>query len=258
MPRLRSTVDRPDTRLPADPSIDELDAEIRERLGRQWASRAQAELRVAGVFAVVSRDLLEQGADPAILQIAARAVSDEVRHAELCRALAARYLDRPVPWPEPGRSPIPTLARAPAPLRATLHTVAMGCVNETIASAWLEESLRSATAPGARAVIRELIADDIHHARLGWGHLASSFVGKDARRAVGAWLPQLLEYAANPWTKSAKDKIVEGVPSHGVPSAETTHEVVGTTLRTVVLPGFESLGVPVAAAREWCGRHFDA
>jgi hypothetical protein len=134
----------------------------------------------------------------------------------------------------------------------------MGCVNETIASAWLEESLRTATVPAARAVIRELIADDIHHARLGWGHLGSAFVAKDARKALGDWLPQLLEHAAKPWTRSSRDTIVEGVPSHGVPSAETTHGVVGTTLRTVVLPGFASLGVPIKAAREWVARHFDA
>src|SRR5580658_939274 len=104
MSRLRPTDDATASRLPPDPSIDELDVETRRRLGRQWASRAGAELRVAGVFTVVSHDLLERGADPAILHIAARAVSDEVRHADLCRALAERYLGEPVPWPGPGRS----------------------------------------------------------------------------------------------------------------------------------------------------------
>jgi hypothetical protein len=258
MSRRVLTNDDGSSRLPPDPSIDELDAGMRERLGRQWASRARAELRVAGVFTVVSHDLLEQGADPAMLRIAARAVSDEVRHAELCRALAARYVGRAVPWPAAGRSSMPALTRAPADLRPTLHTVAMGCVNETIASAWLEESLRAATAPAARAVIRELIADDIHHARLGWGHLASSFVGKDARRTLGAWLPQLLEYAAKPWTVGSKEKIAEGVPSHGVPSEATTRDVVVATLTDVVLPGFESLGVPTRDAKEWCGRRFES
>jgi len=258
MSRLRSADDATASRLPPDPSIDALDRDARERIGRQWASRAAAELRVAGVFTVVSHDLLEKGADPAILHIAARAVSDEVRHADLCRALAERYLGEPVPWPAAGRSSMPALARAPAELRPTLHTVAMGCINETIASAWLEESLRAATAPAARAVIRELIADDIHHARLGWGHLGSSFVNAGARRALGAWLPQLLEYAAKPWTRSAPEKIVEGVPTHGVPSAETTREVVGSTLAEVVIPGFESLGVPVKSAKEWCAREFEA
>jgi hypothetical protein len=257
MSRLRPTDDT-SSRLPEDATIEELDANLRERVGRQWASRAQSELRVAGVFAVVSHDLLERGADPAILHIAARAVSDEVRHARLCRALAERYLGRSVPWPSPGRSPMPGLTRAPDELRATLHTVAMGCVNETIASAWLEESLRLATAPAARTVIRELIADDIHHARLGWGHLGSSFVSKETRSTLGAWLPQLLEYAAKPWTRSSEVSIPEGLPSHGIPSEETTREVLRTTLSSVVLPGFESLGVPVGPATEWCNRQFDA
>jgi hypothetical protein len=257
MTRLRTSDDDTAARLPEhDASIEELDLPTRERLGRQWASRSVAELRVAGVFTVVSHDLLQRGADPAVLRIAARAVSDEVRHADLCRVLAERYLGRAVPWPTPGPSPIPSLSRAPAALRATLHTVAMGCVNETIASAWLEESLRTATAPTARTVIRELIADDIHHARLGWAHLSSSFVSKDDRQALGAWLPALLEYAAKPWTKGHADKIEEGIPEHGVPSVATTCEVVHATLETVVLPGFDGLGVPTAAAREWCGRAF--
>src|SRR5215472_7573582 len=176
MTRLRKTDDETTARLPEDPTIDALDGELRERLGRQWASRATAELRVAAIFSVVSRGLFETGADPAVIHIAARAVSDEVRHADICRRLAVRYLGRDVAWPPPGRAAMPELAKAPKELRPTLHTVAMGCVNETIASAWLDESLRPATSPLARAALRELIADDIHHARLGWAHLASSFV----------------------------------------------------------------------------------
>jgi|SRR5215472_733054 len=257
MSRLRKTDDRTSARLPDDPTIAALDAELRERLGRQWASRATAELRVAAIFSIVSGGLLETGADPAVIQIAARAVSDEVRHAEICRQLAERYLGRAVPWPPAGRAPMPELARAPKELRPTLHTIAMGCVNETIASAWLEESLRPTTSPLARAALRELIADDIHHARLGWAHLASPFVPARLRREIGGWLPGLLSAVVKPWVADAKDRVVEGVPSHGVPSFETTRSVVRSTLRDVVLPGFESLGVPVARASEWCKRELD-
>ena len=55
----------------------------------------------------------------------------------------------------------------------------------------------------------------------------------------------------------AKDRVVEGCPSHGVPSLETTRAVVRDTLRDVILPGFEALGVPIAQAREWSKRHLD-
>ena len=54
---------------------------------------------------------------------------------------ARRYQGREVDWPAPEPARMPQLAGAPRAIRATLHVVAMGCLNETIASAWLEASL---------------------------------------------------------------------------------------------------------------------
>jgi hypothetical protein len=258
MKRLRETQDEAATRVPLDDeskkAIAGLDPALRERIGIQWRVRASAELRVAGVFAGVSQGLLEHGADPKVLAIAARAVSDEVRHAELCGTVSEHYLAEDAEWPKAGPSRMPKLSRAPILLRATLHTLAMGCVNETIASAWLEASLREATLPLARNAIRELIADDVHHARMGWAHLASAFVSKETRRELGAWLPALLEAAAKPWTLKGKLNVPEGAPEHGVPSEATTLSVARGTVHGVILPGFDALGVPTSAAREWCAR----
>lgn len=262
MKRLRETRDECAEQVPLDAeskkAILELHPTLRLRIGIQWHVRATAELRVAGVFSRVSQGLLEHGADPQVLRIAARAVSDEVRHASICASLAHHYLDKEVDWPAPGVSPMPKLAHAPAELKPTLHAVAMGCVNETIASAWLESSLRGATVPAARAAIRELIADDIHHARMGWAHLASSFVSKEARQQVGSWLPALLEAAAKPWTLKGKLHVPEGAPEHAVPSEADTLRVTTSTVHHVILPGFEALGVSTLAAREWCARTLDA
>jgi len=79
-------------------------------------------------------------------------------------------------------------------------------------------------------------------------------VTNETRRDLGAWLPRLLHAAALPWTRDAKERIPEGVPAHGVPSQETTLSVLRSTLDAVILPGFESLGVPTRSAREWCAR----
>ncbi len=256
MSRLRPTDDETASRLPEDPAVQELDTATRSALGTQWELRAKAELRVASVFSVVSQGLFEKGADPAVLTIAARAVSDEVRHSELCRTLAERYLGRPVAWPPPGAVPMPRLAQAPDALRPTLHALAMGCVNETIASAWLEVSLRDAVSPMVRAALRELIADDIHHARLGWAHLASTFVPEAVRGELGGWLPRLLETAALPWTRREKDPHPDGFPEHGVPSRQATLDVVHRTVRGVILPGFEQLGVSTALGVDWADQHF--
>jgi hypothetical protein len=255
----RAADDDVGARLPLDdPHVDRLDEPMRRRVGVQWVSRATAELRVASIFAVVSRDLLITGADPAVLRIASRAVSDEVRHAEICRLVAERYLRKAVPWPKPGPVPMPALARGPAKLRPTLHVVAMGCINETIATAWLETSRAGASSPLARAAIRELLSDDVHHARLGWAHVASTYVTTETRGAIGAWLGKLLDAAASPWLRSAPATIVEGCPAHGVPSVETTRRVVRETVADVVLPGLEHVGVPVDQGRAWLERTFGA
>jgi hypothetical protein len=254
MSRLRSTDDDAIQRLPLDDdSVEKLDRKARRAVGDQWERRSTAELRVASAFAVIARELFEWGADPVVLDICARAVSDEVRHAKICQALAERYLDASVAWPTPGPTPLPPHERASPSLRPTLYVTAMCCINETIASAWLEASLKTTTAPIARAALRELIADDVHHSRLGWAHLASSHVTPDTRSKVAAWLPRLLDCTVVPWLRDAKGS-GDGVPTHGVPSEQTTRNVVVETLEQVVLPGFDAVGVDSGPAREWLAR----
>ncbi len=179
-------------------------------------------------------------------------MSDEVRHAEICRLLASRYAAREIAWPAPGPTPMPLHGPAPDALRPTLHVAAMCCINETIASAWLEASQRAATSPLACAAIRELMADDVFHARIGWAHVTSSRVAgsPETRAALAAWLPRLLEAAAMPWARDARG-YGDGVPAHGVPSREVTLEALWSTVEGVVLPGFAAAGVETAPAREW-------
>jgi hypothetical protein len=249
--RLRSPFDDVRSHLPLDDtSVDELAPKVRAQLAKHWEQRSVSELRVASVFSVLARELFEEGADPPVIQICARAVSDEVRHSEICRLLAERYAGHEVPWPKPGPVPMPLHARAPARLRPTLRAAAMGCINETIASAWLEASLKETTAKLPHAAIRELMADDVHHSRLGWAHIASDRVTTKMRAELAGWLPRLLQAAAGPWLKDARG-YGAGVPAHGSPSSETTLHAVRTTIREVVLPGFAALGVAIDPALAW-------
>ena len=254
MRRHRATDDDPQTHLPLeDESVDALAPSVRKQLARQWSARATAELRVASVFSVLARDLFEHGADPAVIRICARAVSDEVRHADICRVLAERYGGEAVAFPEPAPVPIPDLADARPGLRSTLHVIAMGCINETVASAWLEASLTATSSSLARAALRELIADDIHHARLGWAHLGSAHVTPSMRAEIGPWLGRLLDAVLDPWLVNIAS-FAAGVPSHGVPSEETSRAALAECLDGVVLPGLEALGVDTSAGRAWRAR----
>lgn len=238
-----------------DPSVDAADPRSREAIGRQWQERATAELRVASMFATIAREVFEGGADPVVMKLVARAVSDEVRHAEICRLLATRYLGREVAWPPPGPVPLPMHGPAPDALRPTLHITAMCCINETLASAWLETCRADATVPLAKAALRELLADDVDHARIGWAHLASTAVTPEVRAQIAGWLPRLLEASMLPWLNGAGAPDYAGYPAHGVPSSATTREVVESTTREVVLVGFAQLGVDTSPAHAWMQAH---
>ena len=78
-----------------DAAIDALSSEARELLGQRWLARAQNELCTSTTFAELYRGLVALEASPALLAVAARAVGDELRHSEICHALAERYAGRP-------------------------------------------------------------------------------------------------------------------------------------------------------------------
>ena len=116
-------------------------------VGAIWRERAQSELNAASGFAIVATELFELGAPTVVLELATRAVHDEVRHAELCRGLAERYLGEPVPAPIAKRVSMPRHAGADATLVKHLHVVGLCCVNETIAAGFLEACLEATDAP---------------------------------------------------------------------------------------------------------------
>ena len=95
------------------------------------------------MFSVIAREFFENGADATVMSLVARAVSDEVRHAEICRLLATRYLGRDVAWPPPGPVPLPNHGTAPDGLRPTLHITD---VRSKIAG-WLPRILEASMLP---------------------------------------------------------------------------------------------------------------
>ena len=186
-----------------------------------------------------------------MLEISARAVSDELGHAEVCRLAASAYYGRPARWPAPGIAPLPRHREVAKRLRPTLRLVGMCCISETIAAAWLEASLRDASSALARAALRTLLADDVRHARLGWMHVASMKAEPRLSAEIAKNLAAMLDDVLRPWLLAAEESFGPGVPEHGVPSAATTKRVVLEAVNEVVLPGFDHLEIDTAPAREW-------
>jgi hypothetical protein len=236
----------------ADPTIDGLDPAARAVLADVWTRRMAAELGAGGAFAVVERELAELGAEPVVLALARRAVADEPRHAELCRRLAEAYAGAPVAAAvPPDEVAVPRHDGADPVLRRHLHVVAMCCINESIACAFVEACLADADGPLVRAIHREHLADEIQHARVGWAHLGSARVDAATKAAIAAWLPRLLDANLRHWEHRIGLLPAAGVPGHALPPVATLVAAARAAVEAIVLPGFDHVGIDTRAARAW-------
>ncbi len=222
---------------------------LEEKLSLHWEQRALLELRAGGYFSQLATELMTVGADREVLRLVSRAPYDEFRHAEICRDTAAIYGKREVAWPAPGPTPMASHDGVPLEFVPTLHVASMCCVNETIAGAWLEACYSMATVALAKKTLRALLREEIDHARIGWAHLSSAYVTPRMRRALGKWLPHLIEASLVAWLRPDRVVPAGGVHAHGVPSERTTREIVLAAVRDVVIPGFEHVHVDVKTAK---------
>jgi len=242
--------------LPAlDDEIARLDADERERIGREWLRRAEVELSAATLSAQIVRGLLLDGAVQEVLELAGRAVSDEIRHARICQSVAEAYLGRPAPAPRSRPMEEGRFGDAPPEVNRLLSLVLHSCLNETFATVCLREGMIQCSATTARAATRLLLRDDLDHARIGWAHLASPAVDAAAKLHVSRAMPVLLRLAGESWMNEPRASFE--APGHGVLPAASFPAFVRTALRLLVLPGFEHVGVDTRAGREWCQKNVD-
>ncbi len=228
--------------LPPDESPEALDADSRAVVASVWAERASSELQASLAFNAIASRLVATNAPPDVQYLAARAVSDEVRHASLCLSLAQRY-GSTAGWPR----------AMPADGDDATDLLVLGtcCVNESLGTAFLDATLKRTTAPAVLFVVQSLLADEVDHGRIGWAHLAG--MTDPQRAAIGRTLPALLEACLRPWRTRLRVLPVEGVPEHGVLEPRDIRNVLNEALLTLVLPGFDHVGVNIDKGAEWLG-----
>lgn len=237
--------------LPDDPAIDALAPDERALVARVWAERSAAEQRAAVIFTMIARDLLVDGAIPEVLELATRAVHDELRHVEICRQVASRYAGAPVPWPAPEPASEPAFRDAPPDLTRALHVVLDTCIAESVGATFLQVCRADAEGPLVRAALQQLLRDDIGHARIGWAHLASGRVAPRHIAAICAALPGLLRVVRHGWFTRCDELPGRPPPGHGCATPSAIRAGVDLALRDVIVPGFEHLGMDTTAARRW-------
>jgi hypothetical protein len=234
-----------------DESVERLGDSLRAQVGHYWEGRATAELHVASAFSQLVATLAETGADASVLQLLGRSIENEHHHSRLCHRLATRYLGRDVAEPRAPVAALPLFEQAPPEARPALQAVGLCCINESIATVWLEHCAARAVAPLPRAVNHLHLADELFHARVGWAHLASRAVTPSVRAEVGRWLVPLLRSNVGQWLSPELTRQTGGVPDHGLPSEAEHRDAVLGAVCNVVIPGFEHCGVDVKGAWRW-------
>lgn len=236
-----------------DPEIEALTREQRAELAAVWLGRAASERRVADAFVVVRQALLDAGSPGPLVSLATRAVDDEYRHAELARVVAERFAGEPLEPPARLPLAVPRHPGASPELLRTLHILGHCALNETFASAFLEATLTLTSAPLARAAVRELLADEVDHARIGWGHLASLNAG--TRETLIPWLVPLVSGNLSMWRSAPRPYPKDpALHRHGAPPAELIERTLLNAIEELVIPGFEYFGLPTEDLRAFHAR----
>jgi hypothetical protein len=236
--------------LPDDPSLAQVPEADRKAVAASWRGRAKNELTTSTVFANLTRALVGFEAPHAIVRHAAAAVADEVRHAEICMHVARAYSPE-CPPPEPSPVAEPARFQGDPRLGTLLFAVMQSCVNEGVATVYLQRCLDEAEHTLARAAVRDILEDEIDHARFGWSLLASPLMRPAWRADLAEALPTLLALVADAWIALQAEDPLWVPKGHGAISAPALATAVKDALEELIVPGFARVGIDVARARAW-------
>ena len=146
------------------PDVAALSPATRAALRDDWLLDALFEHASVASFSRLSLELLAAAAPAALLRDVHEAAMDEVRHAELCFALASAYAGAPL---EPAGFPIAGPIAVERDLAAiAAYSVVEGCIGETLAAVQAEEQRKRAKDPAVVRALEITVADEIRHAEL--------------------------------------------------------------------------------------------
>jgi len=236
-----------------DETVEQLEPAARAAVGELWRSRAASELRVGARFAQI-RQALSPSARPEVLASLTAAVGDETRHSELCARVAARYAPALPPFlPPPPEPPLVRFGDADEPLSLLLHLVLQSCLNESTSTVYLRDAMKLCRPGLARETLRQLLSDDVEHARLGWAHLASASVSGTDRQHVARALPALLRVSAGLWT-DVPERSEPWFGEHGCAGRAVARAAFESAAREIVLPGMAHVGVSPEYGTAWLSK----
>jgi hypothetical protein len=210
----------------------------------QYGALARGERSAIGLFARLAAALDAFAAPREFVLAATAAAHDEARHAQYCEEFAVRC------GFDASSAPITPSQVEPEPQSlieldiAMLRSVAL---SETLAAALLMACRRLAREPVVRALLTTLIADEIHHARLGWYYAASRAQGwsSDQRQQVADALAEAVIRIESEfhWGRDAAPPFDLPTRALGVLSTDIQRSCIRDVVENEILPGLDALGL---------------
>jgi hypothetical protein len=146
-----------------------LEPALAAELCRQWSQLGLMEHASVASFARFALELLAAGAPPELLDETSRAMQDEIRHAQLCFALARRYGKSEV---GPGCLDVDDAIPPFDFEQIVLRAVREGCIGETVSAFEAAEAAEGCRDPVARTALEGIARDEARHAALAWRFVA--------------------------------------------------------------------------------------
>ena len=236
---------------PHVPSLPALTASAVET----WRGRMVNEHGSAQVFAQLAEQMLAAGFAPEEVAACAGFADEERRHGALCgsvvealggEALAEGLPDRALPW-----------HGDVAPVEGVLRNLlSVSCLSETVAVALIGAERELMPEGELRELLTRIWADEVGHARFGWGIVAQRVpaLGAAARARLGLYLRVAFGHLeAHELAHLAADACPppEGA-SLGLCNGGDARELFFATVTDVIVPRLEALGLPAADA--WARR----
>lgn len=233
------------------PAVAEIDPALRQAVQRTWRGRMINEHGSAPVFEGLARQLRRAGAPAEQIAECARFADEERAHGVLCGAVVEAFggdarseIDPAPPFPE---------HLDVTPLEAvTRNVVSVGCLAETVAVAIISAERLEMPAGELRALLTRILADEIGHARFGWRFLAEAAPSLDAaaRARLGAYLRVAFAHLERHELTHlpAGARFPDGARAYGLCDGADARALFYDTVRGVIIPRLEELGVPAAAA----------
>jgi hypothetical protein len=215
-----------------------LDAEQRACVAAYWWRRAEGELTSWVGFRHVLADLRAEGSPAAVVALAERAVEDERRHSEWCREWAVRFghSDGQIR----SRTEEAVTFRGATEEENRLLRITFCCFTESVGCFTLRHARETMTHPELRRLNQRHTADELQHARVGWGHLAS--LDARQRKRLSPWIPKLLQALPVACCEGPEEEREELV-AYGYFTPRLLAASHADAMDNVIVPGLRSLGL---------------